>query len=558
MKQDLIRLRLTQAVVTAGVMTTFLVNPWGNFDPISVVKMLALSSSAFLILALLFVGRNYLQLATEKYLLLAASFFIGWMMLAVLFSGAPLNQQVWGSFGRNTGFLTYASLTLVMLGAVYIRALGGYKKLIDLFLISSVPMTAYCLVQLSGNDPIGWSYSAAFGTLGNINFLSAYMGLVTVTALSYAIAFFNKKALISICLVFIILVDLYIVLMTGSIQGIVIFGAGAFVVIFLWLRSNKYSRILQPSFVFISTITAIPTVMGILNSGPLAKYLFQNSTKLRGDYILAGWEMTLNHPFFGVGMDSYGDWYRETRTQSAAENGVDRVANTAHNIFLDISSNGGFPLLVAYFSLLVIAGLSAIKSYKLIGSRFDPVFAAILAAWLAYQIQALVSINQIGVGIWGWIFTGSLIGYSKGLAKNADGVIQNSNAKRMKGQLLPPGAGLIAIFGAVFGFSLGAVPVKADMDYIKSVRTGSLEQIVSNTRLLGSTPWHSEMALNYALNIPAPPQSLEIARYLVSKYPRNSFGWQAIYFSDLATLEERQIAIRILRKLDPYNPNWRQ
>jgi len=556
-KSDLLRLRLIQSVAAVGPITTFVINPWGNFDPISVVKMLALSTVAFLILSLVFLSRKRIDWRQQRALVVSTSFFVGWMTLVMLFSGAPLNQQFWGTFGRNTGFLTYVSLTAVLLGAALIRELEGYKKITDYLLIFSIPMTFYCLVQMSGKDPIGWSYKSTFGTLGNVNFLSAFMGLVTVTAFSYFLSYLKGNPSKAILLLLLIVLDLIIVASTGSIQGLMIFGAGLVIVVFLWLRSTKYHRITQPLFAISVLILAVPVTLGILNSGPLARFLFQNSTKLRGDYIHAGWEMTTRFPIFGVGMDSYGDWYRETRGQLSTEAGIDRIANTAHNIFLDISSNGGFPLLVGYLAMLLLATFSAFQVYKNLNGRFDPVFSALLAAWIAYQVQALISINQIGVGVWGWIFTGALIGYRAAATLKDSSTNSTNSRKNLKGQLLPAGAGLVSIGGAALGFLLAWFPVKADADYISALRTRSLEKIVPATRSLGSTSWHSELALNEALQIPAPPQAKEIANYLVQNYPRSNFGWKVIYFSELSSPEERELALSKLRQHDPFYPDWR-
>jgi len=410
---------------------------------------------------------------------------------------------------------------------------------------------------MSGNDPIGWSYKSTFGTLGNVNFLSAFMGLVTVTAFAYCLHFLKGNFSKALLLMLLIFIDLVIVASTGSIQGLMIFAAGIVVIVFLWLRSVKYYKVTQPIFAVSTFIVAVPVVLGILSYGPLAPFLFQNSTKLRGDYIHAGWEMTTRFPIFGVGMDSYGDWYRETRGQLSTEAGIDRIANTAHNIFLDISSNGGFPLLAGYLAMLVLATLSAFRVYKSLNGRYDPVFSALLAAWIAYQVQALISINQIGVGVWGWIFTGALIGYRAATAPKVTSANPSVARKNLKGQLLPAGAGLVSIAGASLGFLLAWFPVKADADYISAVRTRSLENIVPATRLFGSTSWHSEMALNQAFQIPAPAQAKEIAIYLVQNYPRSNFGWKAIYFSELSTPEEREVALTKLKQLDPFYPDWR-
>lgn len=554
MRNDLIRLRLAQAISLVGPLTTLIVNPWSNFDPISVVKMLALSTIAFFISSILIVGKRSIDWAKQRLLLTASISFVSWMILVILFSGAPLNQQIWGTFGRNTGFITYLSLIFILIGAAVLADKGSYKKIVDSLLWVSLPMTLYCLVQVSGNDPIGWSYKSTFGTLGNVNFLSAFMGMVSVVALSYAIANVKKNPSLAISLLSLIVIDIGLVLSTNSIQGVMIFGAGSAVIVFFWLRTTRKFKLFQSGYVAVVTIISVPVIGGIFNQGPLGKYLFQNSTRLRGDYIHAGWEMTLRFPLFGVGMDSYGDWYREVRGKISTEAGIDRVANTAHNIFLDVSSNGGFPLLFAYLLLLGLAARAAFRVYRSKGDKYDPVFVAIFSAWFAYQVQALISINQIGVGVWGWIFTGSLIGYEQALSQSD---VDQARRKRLKGQLLPAGAGLLSMVGILIGFLVAWFPVSADARYMASLKSRSLETITKSSRVLGSTAWHSEMALDTAMRVPAPPQALQIAKYIVSKYPRDNFGWKVILLSELSTPEEKAQALSNLRKLDPYYPQWR-
>ena len=43
--------------------------------------------------------------------------------------------------------------------------------------------------------------------------------------------------------------------------------------------------------------------------------------------------------------------------------------------------------------------------------RFDAYFVSLVGAWVAYQTQSFISINQIGLAIWGWILSGLIIGY---------------------------------------------------------------------------------------------------------------------------------------------------
>jgi hypothetical protein len=46
-----------------------------------------------------------------------------------MFSGAPFNQQFYGTFGRNTGFLAYFSLIAIALGASLIADMTMLRRL---------------------------------------------------------------------------------------------------------------------------------------------------------------------------------------------------------------------------------------------------------------------------------------------------------------------------------------------------------------------------------------------------------------------------------------------
>jgi hypothetical protein len=55
-----------------------------------------------------------------------------------------------------------------------------------------------------------------------------------------------------------------------------------------------------------------------------------------------------SHPLTGVGMDSYGDWYRRSRdAQALILPGPNTTTNAAHNVFIDVFAYGGYPLFIA-------------------------------------------------------------------------------------------------------------------------------------------------------------------------------------------------------------------
>jgi O-antigen ligase len=493
---------------------------------------------------------------SDKFLRITLLLFVTFLLTSFLFSGAPMPQQFWGMFGRNTGLLAYLSLAIILYATAIIQDIGFYSRLVGALISTGIPMTLYCLVQISGNDPIGWSSFQTFGTLGNVNFLSAFLGLVCVAMLPY---FFFRGSTVAkkVGILSLLLIDIYIIQITESIQGVFVFAVGAVVVVFLRLKSSKLMNLKQSLFSMLVIVVAIPSVAGLANTGPLAPYLFQNSIVLRTDYWHAGFEMTLNKPIFGVGLDSYGDWYRQARGEiSTLRGSPDRTANTAHNIFLDLSSNGGMFLLLAYLVLLGLALRASFKLYKRTEGLFDPVFAALFAAWMGYQIQALVSINQLGVGVWGWILTGALIGYEK-VQDSSRGVSKPEiNKKVVKKKLLPAYSAVMGIAGLCFGFLLAWFPLNADSRYFSASKSADWLQLVESVDAKGSTAWHLARTADTAFQSQAFDNALQQANKLVERYPRDTFGWRVILYAPNSSIEQKSEAKTRLHELDPFNPEF--
>lgn len=545
--------RLSFLLIFVGPLTTLIISPWTNFDPINLIKMVVVSAVGWSIFGLLISNVKSLSSSTNKFFLFSCLLFLIFLLSTFFFSGAPVSQQFWGQFGRSTGLLAYVSLIFVSLGASILGEITFHKKLVMGMFFTVVPMTLYCLIQVAGLDPIGWSSYAAFGTLGNINFLSAYFGISSVALMSLIL---GKEISFKLKLVFAMFVvtDLIIVGTTGSIQGIMIFIAGAGISIFFYLiSSNKFKKISIP-FGITGLAGFTLTVLGLSNIGPLARFIFQPSVIYRTDYWHAGWKMTIEHPIFGVGLDSYGDWYRQVRGEiSTNRTDPNRISNTAHSIFLDISSNGGFPLIIAYLSIVIctlIIGIQKIRKFP----QYNSYFVAIFSSWLAYQIQSLISINQIGVGIWGWILTGAVVGFPVDTNSNSGkvNIVNRKTSKKNKSHLNPL-AGMLMLLGFVVGFVLAVIPLSADAKFKSANNRLDGVALIAAVKSLGSTSFHAENAMNAFIKSNLGPQAKEITDYLLSKYPRDFAGWGARAVLNSSTPEQKDEAIKKLQELDPFN-----
>ena len=519
-----------------------------------ILKNLILTTFSFSCLGIIIPNYKFFKIRLNGIVWLVSLLFVVCMLSTFLFSGAPKDQQFWGTFGRGTGVLTYFSLLLVLISTAIIQEKNFYVKLVYGLILTNIPLTFYAIVQTFGLDPIKWSLQDTFATLGNSNFLSAFMGISSTAAFVLATnSRFSKK--IRLGLFLLILTNQIIIIDSGSIQGFMIFIAGIGVSGFFLLQNYTEKKTIRIGYYFASFIGALLSIFGLFNKGPLAKIIFQPSVIYRSDYMHAAWEMTILRPLTGVGMDSYGDWYRKTRGVISTLRGIDRTSNTAHNIFLDISSNGGIPLFISYIALIGLAVITSIKYLKR-AEKIEIIFIAIFSSWIAYQLQAAISINQIGVGIWGWLLTGALIGFNKSEVNKINSKPLAPSRKNVrKKNALPASTSLLVIAFAVIGFLLAFIPFKADMDFKNALNSRSLNLMISSVNRLGTNSFLISQVIQAAINNGYTAQARELDLKLIKSYPLEPYGWKILYYSTTSSEDEKLLAKTKLKEFDPYNPN---
>jgi O-antigen ligase len=118
-------------------------------------------------------------------------------------------------------------------------------------------------------------------------------------------------------------------------------------------------------------IGAISVVSDMLQKSPWAPFIYKSSITYRGDFWRAGWNMTLDNPLLGVGFDGFRDNYRLHQDLDTALRPIpDAVVDSAHNVFLDISTAGGFPLLFVYIILIFYKCLTTNKCSTIFNNFF--------------------------------------------------------------------------------------------------------------------------------------------------------------------------------------------
>jgi O-antigen ligase len=383
-------------------------------DPFNSPKFWVLLLSASWLLGHLVKNKVEFSESDKKFYIKIFLVIVAYLVFLAISSLLSYNKQVslLGETFRRNGALTYTGFAIFFLmAAKFIRFENikiGFNKLLIVGLITS----AYAFVQLSGNDFVQWSDhgSSVITTLGNSNFAGASMAIFLVLIFGQMfIKSFNIYYRILASIVSTML--LFAIFPTNARQALIILSFGLFLIIATKIYElNKRIGLLV---FLIGGITSIFAVLGTLQVGPLKDLLYKPSISIRGYYWRAGMDMFKDHPLFGVGVDNYGAFFKEYRDPQYALNyGYGITSSNAHNVFIQNFATGGLfvgALYILLQALIMYKGLKLIKN-----NQSERRFIAILVfiGWLSFQAQSFISIDNIGISIWGWILGGSIIGLS--------------------------------------------------------------------------------------------------------------------------------------------------
>jgi O-antigen ligase len=533
-------------------------------DPVNVTKFLALGGVGFASLSLFLFRGVKGGIATSRAALILAGLFMVFSIISTVTSESPLPQNLYGVFGRNTGFLTYLFLAGLFLGALTLERIDSFRKLYLGLFFTGVINVLYCTWAIFFGDFIGWNnpYGNILGLFGNPNFIGAFLGIWISATVGYLLGA-TMSIWQRILTVALLIVSLYAVYKSHAVQGVVVTAAGVATVGFFFIRSKTKGWL--PVSLYSSAVLGFGFVAlaGALQKGPLADLVYKTSVSLRGSYWNAGIQTGLSHPLTGAGMDGYGDWYRRSRSVNAATvmPGPNTVTNSAHNVVLDIFSYGGFPLLLSYLGLLLLGALAILRGLKRTRT-YDPIFVGLSVAWIGYQLQSLISINQIGLAVWGWVLTGALIAYESSKRNNE---LTSNNSETSKESKRGPrvkkdeviSSPLIAGLGLVVGLILACPPISADMAWFKATGSGNLAEVEKALSPSYLHPASSERLVN-VVAILENSQLFEKAREYAIKAteynPENFDSWNALYSVKNSTPGEKALALKNMKRLDPKNP----
>ena len=543
-----------QSLIIFGVplIAVLVLTPF-TLDPVNLPKMVLLStlgfSLVFFVVKEITIGQRG---KTHIYVYLNLLFLL-WIIFATFFSGSTPVQSFFGVNGRFTGALTYISFIILALAIFLQQERSFYQKVWQGLVFAGYINVVYCgIVIISGKDPIPWTntYGEILGTFGNPNFISSFLGIFIITLFSKVLE--NKSSTkFKLGYIMIILFAFLEILDSRSRQGIIVVFIGCGSLIVYKVFTSKSATYLKIATVSTYVTSGGLTILGMLQIGPLTQFVYKASVSIRGAYWRAGWETMLQNPILGVGPDGFGDWYTRVRDERAlVVPGQDVFTNSPHNVFIEQGVNGGIPLFIIYILIQVVILFTALNNlWK--SKEFDFLFGASFFGWLGFTAQSLISINQIGLAIWGPVLGAMTLGLS---LENRKKDIKNQPTSKdlysKKSKKVETKMFFISI-GSIVGLTLSMPVFFADAQYRSALKSKDVNRIIAAADQWPQSTDRTISAVKALYENKFESQALDFTRKGLKFNPNSARLWNFLYQLPGATTEERQDAIKNLKKLDP-------
>lgn len=536
--------------------STLLILPYTVSDPINLPKMVALAVFACVMAAMLLTNfKEFLQPKYRQTLILSFLFMANLFVLMINFRES-LGEVFYGVPGRNTGVLTYLAFLIVLLASVYISNDTAISRIFYLLIGCGLVLIIYGFIQAAGYEPFPYVSiyeSNVFGTFGNPNFQSAFLGMISVLLVP-VILVSNLRLIYRVFGGVLLLASLYGIVLTNSIQGFFNFIIGTAVMTFLYFKL-KNMKILSMFTLAITVLGIASVAAAFFKVGPLSELIYKGSMAARVYYWDTAIRIALDKPFFGVGPDKYGDWLRHYRT--SAEVKTNLTADSSHSVYFDILSGGGFPLFGIYLGITALTILSISRTIRRLES-VNILYIGLVGLWVSHQAQSLISIGHIGVAVWGWVFSGLIIGYEI-QSRNLPQEINEKPMKKAASANSESQAAKVVVataVGLIIGLIIALPPFVSAQRHYNSFKTGNGEAIMAATisKPYNRNSFFNTISVLRANNYTA--QALELAEQASIKFPKSYSAWKLVF--DLAPegSKSREKALESLQFLDPNNSQY--
>jgi O-antigen ligase len=405
------RQALNWLVVGGSLVSIFI---WASLDdPFNAPKSWVLYCVGFWLFGwVAFQVRTRWSTKVERQVLALSAVFALTLIGAFLATDVKL-QGLFGDYARRTGLLTYLSLITFFIAGSFLFSISNIATFDRVTLVTGFVIGFYGFLQHFKVDVIKWNnpYNSVLSTLGNPDFAAAVMAIFMVLAFGLVLNG-SKSTLVRVWSVVNVLLLLVTIVFSEVRQGLLAGAAGIGVIVFIWIHQRQW--VAAWLLAGIGLVGGIAGLIGMLNQGPLKSFFYKVSVTYRGDYWRAGVRMFKSHPWFGVGLDRYGNYFRQYRDiTQVLRRGPATVSNAAHDVPIQLAATGGIFVLIGFLLITGFVAWRGVIALRSTSGFNQIVVATFFGAWITYEAQSLISIDNVGIAIWGWILGGIVVALSK-------------------------------------------------------------------------------------------------------------------------------------------------
>jgi hypothetical protein len=329
------------------------------------------------------------------------------MVVSTAVSQTPLLRAMFGQFGRGNGLFYYCGALAVFLLASLSYSPKNENLFTKLMTHLSVILGVYAILQSVGIDFAKLdtrALSPVVLTLGNSNFAGGFLAMLF--GFIFTRAFQTKKiGFKDLALSVLLLFGIY---KTGAVQGYLIAAFVVFVILPIRIVSFAKSQIWKfLLYVFWGVVTLL-LILGVAGFGPISSVFARSSFQMRMEYWKISSRILGDNLLFGIGPDRLYDLTPFYMSPGSLKLVTTTSLDSPHNWFLHFGSSFGLPAMILLLLIILTPIISFIKRTnfnEFLANQNSPTFIALLCL----VIDGLVSIEQIGLGIWMYFFAGKIL-----------------------------------------------------------------------------------------------------------------------------------------------------
>ncbi len=491
------------------------------------------------------------------------------LSLSVLFSVDPF-YSLFGSPARGGGFVTFALLIVLAYFLFFLLKKEDWKFVWNIsFAVAAVACVA-AIFQWQGlfEDIIVESSRRPFSFFGNPTVLGSYLATLVFPLLGFAINERKKKTKsIYFLLLFLIIFFVLLTYTRAAFLGIFI---GSLYFFILFPKKEKISKVLRPIglvlisfslfFVYYVNTASLPsfieenrTLSGFVNRLDTERAL--EDPRIGG--IITGWEAIKERPFTGYGPENFSYAYSRHYDPETPHIHAGRYWDKAHNLFIEIGVWGGFPALLSFLFIILLAFRALSREKKAENHSLQ-------AALIAFSVANFFTVDVFSL----YLLFFLLIAYIFSLCYKEEEVnMKKELAKReayrgYKNLFL--GISLPLLFIFIYTFNITPLTANRDANLaerhrnarrcdqaIEMIEKATQKNSVINSYLLANKAYILERCLDDGEE--KTERIYNVVKKVIEIRPSTLRGWESLGAAKIALFEYRKDEELLLGALEAYS-----